>query len=42
MANGRRVAVAATHLRDAVAKWYETDKANIIRYIDNNSRSFIR
>ena len=42
VADGRRVAVAAAHLRDAVAEWYETDKANIIRYPDNNAESFIR
>ena len=29
VADGRRVAVAAAHLRDAAAEWYETDKANI-------------
>ena len=40
--DGRRVAVAAVHLRDAAAEWYETDKANITRYTDNNARSFIR
>ena len=42
VADGRRVAVAAAHLRDAAAEWYETDKANITRYIDNNTGSFIR
>jgi len=42
VADGRRVAVAAANLRDAAAEWYETDKVNIIRYIDNNVRSFIR
>ena len=42
MADGRRVTVTAAHLRDAVAEWYETDKANIIWYIDNNPESFIR
>jgi len=42
VADGRKVAVAATHLRDAAAEWYETDKANINRYTDNNPRSFIR
>src|SRR6266498_1698337 len=42
VADGRRVAVAAAHLRDAAAEWYETDKANIIRYTDNNAGSFIR
>ena len=42
VADGRRVAVAAAHLRDAAAEWYETDKANITRYTDNNPRSFIR
>ncbi len=40
--DGRRVAVAAVHLRDATAEWYKTDKANITRYLDNNARSFIR
>ena len=40
--DGRRVAVAAAHLRDAAAEWYKTDKANITRYTDNNTRSFIR
>ena len=40
--NGRRVAVAAAHLRDVAAEWYETDKANITRYTDNNAGSFIR
>ena len=29
VADRRRVAVAAVHLRDAAAEWYETDKANI-------------
>ena len=29
VADGRRVAVAAAHLRDTAAEWYETDKANI-------------
>ena len=38
----RRVAVAAAHLRDAAAKWYETDKANINRYTNNNVKSFIK
>src|SRR6266540_2704015 len=38
----RRVAVAAAHLRDAAAEWYETDKANITWYTDNNAGSFIR
>ncbi len=42
VADGRRVAVAAAHLRDAVAEWYETDKVNITRYTDNNTGSFIR
>src|SRR6266545_5651254 len=42
VADGRRVAVVAAHLRDAVAEWYETDKANINRYTDNNAGSFIR
>ncbi len=42
VADGRRVAVAAAHLRDVVVEWYETDKANINRYTDNNARSFIR
>jgi len=42
VADGRRVAVTAAHLRDAAAEWYETDKANINRYTDNNARSFIR
>src|SRR6266542_1322549 len=42
VADGRRVAVAAAHLRDVVAEWYETDKANITQYTDNNARSFIR
>src|SRR6266542_490785 len=31
VADGRKVAVAAAHLRDAAAEWYETDKANINR-----------
>ncbi len=30
VADGRRVAVAATYLRDVAAEWYKTDKANII------------
>ncbi len=38
----KRVAVAAVHLKDTAAEWYETDKANITRYPDNNARSFIR
>ena len=42
VADGRRVVVAAVHLRDAAVKWYETDKANIIWYTDNNAGSFIR
>ena len=42
VADGRRVAVAAVHLRDAAAEWYETDKANITWYTDNNAGSFIR
>jgi len=42
VANGRKVVVAAAHLRDVAAEWYETDKANINRYTDNNPRSFIR
>ena len=42
VADGRRVAVAAAYLRDAAAEWYETDKANITRYTDNNAESFIR
>ena len=42
VADGRRVAVAAAYLRDAVAEWYKTDKVNITRYTDNNPRSFIR
>ena len=40
--DGRRVTVAAAHLRDAVAEWYEANKANITRYTDNNLRSFIK
>src|SRR6266545_2217787 len=42
VADERRVAVAAAHLRDAAAEWYETDKVNITWYTDNNVRSFIR
>jgi len=42
VADGRRVVVAAAYLRDTAAEWYETDKANITRYTDNNARSFIR
>ena len=42
VADGKRVAVAAAHLRDAAAEWYEADKVNINRYIDNNAESFIR
>ncbi len=42
VADRRRVAVAAAHLRDAAAEWYETDKANINWYMDNNAGSFIR
>ncbi len=42
VADGRRVAVAATYLRDTAAEWYEADKANINRYTDNNAGSFIR
>ena len=29
VAGGRRVAVAAAHLRDTTAEWYEMDKVNI-------------
>ena len=29
VADEKRVAVAAAHLRDVAAEWYETDKANI-------------
>src|SRR6266542_3054049 len=42
VADGRRVAVAAAYLKDVAVEWYELDKANIIRYTDNNARSFIR
>ncbi len=42
VADGRRVAVAAAHLRDAAAEWYEIDKANINLYMNNNAGSFIR
>src|SRR6266540_3182946 len=42
VADGRKVAVAAAHLRDAAAEWYEADKANINWYTDNNAGSFIR
>ena len=42
VADGRRVVVVATHLRDAVAEQYKTDKANITWYTDNNPESFIR
>src|SRR6266498_4017822 len=42
VADERRVAVAAAHLRNAAAEWYEADKANITQYTDNNTRSFIR
>ncbi len=42
VADRKRVVVAATHLRDATAEWYKTDKVNIIQYTDNNPRSFIR
>ncbi len=42
MTDGRKVVVAAAHLRDAAADWFEIDKVNINRYIDNNVRSFIR
>src|SRR6266511_3818474 len=42
VADGRKVAVAAAHLKDVAAEWYEADKANITRYTDNNARSFIR
>jgi len=42
VADRKRVAVATAHLRDAAAEWYEADKANIIRYTDNNAESFIR
>ena len=42
MADGRRVVVVATHLRDVIAEWYEADKVNINQYIDNNLGSFIR
>ena len=38
----RRVVVAVAHLRDTTADWYEEDKANIIWYINNNPKSFIR
>ncbi len=40
--NGRKVAVVATYLRDAMADWLEVNKANINWYINNNVRSFIR
>ncbi len=42
VADRRKVAVAAAHLKDVAAEWYETDRANITRYPDNNVRSFIR
>ena len=42
VANRRRVAVAAAYLKDTAAEWYEADKANINRYVDNNAGSFIR
>ncbi len=42
VADGRRVAITAAHLRNAAAEWYETDKTNINRYTDNNVSSFIR
>ena len=42
MADRRRVAVAAAHLRDTAAEWYKTNKVNINRYTDNNAESFIR
>ncbi len=38
----RRVAVAAAHLRDVAADWYEANKVNINWYIDNNAGSFIK
>ena len=38
----RRVVVVATHLRDAAADWYKTDKTNINQYHDENNISFIR
>jgi len=42
VADRRRIAVAAAHLRNATAEWYEADKANITWYTDNNIGSFIR
>ena len=42
VADERKVTVAAAHLRDTVADWFEVDKVNINRYINNNVKSFIR
>ncbi len=42
VANGKRVVVAAAHLRDIAADWYKADKGNINWYTDNNARIFIR
>ena len=36
------VMVAAIHLKDVVADWFEADKGNINQYVDNNAESFIR
>ena len=42
IADGRRVAVTAAHLRDVVVDWYEADKLNVTRYDENNAGSFTR
>ncbi len=39
---GRRMAVAAAHLRDVVVDWYKADRVNINQYQDGNNISFIR
>ena len=36
------MAVAAAHLRDVAADWYEADRININQYQDGNNTSFIR
>ena len=38
----RRVTVAATHLRDITANWYEANKENIAQYADRVAGSFIK
>ncbi len=38
----KRVAVAATHLRDTVIDWYKVDKVNISQYADRKVIRFIQ